>query len=297
MEGAREPPYRRLVEMVVVIVRDEHDVDRRQVLEGDTGWRKALHPHRAGERAQPLAPHGVGENVHAVELYEKRGVTDPRHGRLVAILAQRLHVGPDGGQGRELVRAARDGGKAQEVEAYAGPVRGTPELGIQIPEGPVLARGVGQSLPEMSALGVGQGSDRRRRHQEGGQDHEGPEQTRSHTHAPLQEEDPPRVAGKKITGCRGDPVADGGENRGKDAGMRISIDRVDRDSMARALRRASACEADGRCALSSWRCPVWPSSLLRWPAPRPWKCGSSRASREASSCCDRPRARRWLRAT
>src|SRR5262249_21615398 len=119
----------------------------------------------------------------------------------------------------------------------------------------------------------------------------------SHAHAPLQEEDPSRIAGKKVTRCRGDPVTDGGEKRGKDAGMRISIDGANRDGMARALRRASACEADGGGALSAWRWPGWLSSLLRWPAPRPWKCDSSRASREASSCCDPPRARRWVRAT
>src|SRR2546422_4622062 len=62
--------------MVVVVVRDQHRVDRRQVLEAQAGRHEAA---RARERhgAGPPRPDGIGQQIHAVELEEEGGVADP----------------------------------------------------------------------------------------------------------------------------------------------------------------------------------------------------------------------------
>src|SRR6266576_1507808 len=74
----RQASHRFGVEMVVVVVRLHHDIQRGQVVEGDP-WR---HPAaRAGKwnRRCALAPHGVGENVETVELDEQARVSNPCH--------------------------------------------------------------------------------------------------------------------------------------------------------------------------------------------------------------------------
>jgi hypothetical protein len=75
---------RRDVQVVVVIVRDQHDVDRRQILERQAGPRD---PARAGERqrARALRPVGIGQDVHAVELEQQR-----RMAHQVTVAAPRL---------------------------------------------------------------------------------------------------------------------------------------------------------------------------------------------------------------
>src|SRR5467141_834454 len=74
----RQASHRIGVEMVVVVVRLHHDIQRGQVVERDP-WR---HPAaRAGKwnRRCALAPHGVGENVETVELDEQARVSNPCH--------------------------------------------------------------------------------------------------------------------------------------------------------------------------------------------------------------------------
>jgi hypothetical protein len=67
------------VEVVVVVVREHHEVDRRQRVERDARGRVAP---RAGERHRrgALAPHRVGEHVPAAELQQEGGVAHPRRG-------------------------------------------------------------------------------------------------------------------------------------------------------------------------------------------------------------------------
>ncbi|MCY1295228.1 hypothetical protein D9M70_445580 [compost metagenome] len=73
--------------MVVVVVGDEHDVDRRQIVKLDAGGVVALRSGK-GERAGATRPDGVGENVHAVHLDEQRRVADHRHAQAFAFDAE-----------------------------------------------------------------------------------------------------------------------------------------------------------------------------------------------------------------
>ena len=65
----------RNVHMVVMIVTEHHDVDRRQIFESDSGRRYAP---RAGERnwAGPVRPYGVGEDVETARLDQHARVAD-----------------------------------------------------------------------------------------------------------------------------------------------------------------------------------------------------------------------------
>jgi hypothetical protein len=59
--------------MVVVIVRDQHRVDRRQIVEGDG---RLVRPPRPGEaeRADPLRPDRIDQEVEATDLEEDAGM-------------------------------------------------------------------------------------------------------------------------------------------------------------------------------------------------------------------------------
>src|SRR5258706_461193 len=76
-----ESPDGSIVEMVVVIVRLQHKVERRQLVEanprGDpAAWTGESHRRRA------LAPHRIGQNVEPTQLHEEARVSHPRHGEL-----------------------------------------------------------------------------------------------------------------------------------------------------------------------------------------------------------------------
>ena len=75
--SGREPPDRRHVEMVVVIVRDEHGVELGKILESDRRREKPPGPD-PGRRRDPIAPDRVGEEAAAVDLDERGGVSEPR---------------------------------------------------------------------------------------------------------------------------------------------------------------------------------------------------------------------------
>src|SRR2546426_11102645 len=66
IEPLGETPNGRLVEMVVVVVRDQDEVDPRQRVEGNTGWRVPLHTDQTAERAGPVGPGGIGQEADAV---------------------------------------------------------------------------------------------------------------------------------------------------------------------------------------------------------------------------------------
>ena len=63
------------VEVVVVVVAHQHQVDRRQLVERQPGRMVALRADE-GERADPLRPDRVGEDVQAAVLDQQGGVVD-----------------------------------------------------------------------------------------------------------------------------------------------------------------------------------------------------------------------------
>ena len=88
MMGGDEAPHRRLVEMVVVIVRDDDGVDARQVLESEAGSDEAARPGE-GHGARAIVPGGIGEDVDAVDLDQECGVSDPGDRRVDPVRAER----------------------------------------------------------------------------------------------------------------------------------------------------------------------------------------------------------------
>src|SRR5213594_4815942 len=94
-----EPSDRRLVQVIVVVMRDHDRVDRREIFELETGGR---HPPRPRERhrARSARPVGVGENVDAVQLDQQGRMTDPGHGHSAAIVMDRPEVARDLGKVR-----------------------------------------------------------------------------------------------------------------------------------------------------------------------------------------------------
>src|SRR5471032_364671 len=65
------------VVMVVVVVRLEHEIDRRQRVERDSGRLKPARSREShGRRA--LREHGIGEDVQTADLNEQTRVPDPR---------------------------------------------------------------------------------------------------------------------------------------------------------------------------------------------------------------------------
>ena len=127
-----QPLHRGLVQVVVVIVRDQHDVDGRQILEAHAGRR---HPLGAGERqrAGALRPLRIGEDVHAGELDQQRRVADPGDGGLGLVRAQRHAVA---GDGRQLEAPGGKGGRPHAPDEERGPrPEGRPaEVGIGVGE-------------------------------------------------------------------------------------------------------------------------------------------------------------------
>ena len=71
--------------MVVMVVRDQHRMDRRQIFESDARCIDALRACE-GDRARPLRKHRVGEDVEPRHLDQERGMADERR-------AQALHLG------------------------------------------------------------------------------------------------------------------------------------------------------------------------------------------------------------
>ncbi len=86
-----QPLQRREVEVVVVIVADQHHVDRRQVGEGDARLVDPLRPGE-GEWRGAVRPHRIGQDVQPGRLDQQRGVAD--HGE-----PQRIAPHPPDGPG------------------------------------------------------------------------------------------------------------------------------------------------------------------------------------------------------
>ena len=69
---------RAAIEVVVVIVGEDDEVQRRQVVERDTRADPAPRS-RETERRGALAPHRIGQHVERSQLQQRAGVSDPRH--------------------------------------------------------------------------------------------------------------------------------------------------------------------------------------------------------------------------
>ena len=71
----RQPPQRRNVQVIVVIVAQQNQIDRRQIFQAHSG--RTMAPRsRPGNRAGPLRPDRVGENVDSIQLQQEGGVID-----------------------------------------------------------------------------------------------------------------------------------------------------------------------------------------------------------------------------
>jgi len=69
------------IEMIVMVVRHEHDIDGGQFLKANA---RVAVPLGAcpGNRAASFRPDGIGEDVETVHLDEKRRMTDGDHGKV-----------------------------------------------------------------------------------------------------------------------------------------------------------------------------------------------------------------------
>src|SRR5690606_4354750 len=63
-------PHCRIIEMIVMVVRNKHDINGRQVFHLERGWRVALWSGK-GKRAGALGKYRVGEYVTTIELVQE----------------------------------------------------------------------------------------------------------------------------------------------------------------------------------------------------------------------------------
>ena len=87
------------IQMVVVIVRDHHDIDGRQIFQGHSGRLLALGAQQL-HRRRALAEDWVGQHIKPAGLHQGAGVADPGHQGLHCFA--RFGIGVDQGQVRCL---------------------------------------------------------------------------------------------------------------------------------------------------------------------------------------------------
>ena len=78
--------------MVIVIVRNDHGIDRRQPVKIHSGGNPAM---RSGElhRRSAITPHGICQHVQSAYLEEKRGVSNPGNGEELRVCARNDIIG------------------------------------------------------------------------------------------------------------------------------------------------------------------------------------------------------------
>src|SRR3982751_269631 len=76
------PGNRACVEMIVVVVREDYDIDGRQRIEIDGGRNPSLRTSELNG-GRPLAPDGVDQDIAAADLDQKAGVSHPCEGKLL----------------------------------------------------------------------------------------------------------------------------------------------------------------------------------------------------------------------
>ncbi len=113
--GPHQVVDRRGVEVVVVVVRDQHRAQLGQVVQRHRDRVVAPRTH-AGRRRDPVAPHRVGEHPVPLELEEHGGVAEPGGGQLT-------------GLGGKLRRDHLDGSARLALATLGGHLRGHPGRG------------------------------------------------------------------------------------------------------------------------------------------------------------------------
>ena len=114
---------RAAIEVVVVIVREDDEVQRRQVVERDARADPAPRP-RETDRRCALAPHRIRQHVERSQLQQRAGVSDPRH-RQGAVGGAR---GVKGRRGHRKARGRR-AGRPPSARALAHPFEHRAEAG------------------------------------------------------------------------------------------------------------------------------------------------------------------------
>ena len=146
--------YRGMVEMVIVVVREDHAGDGRQFVDADRRCVEARRAHPLHRRGA-LGEHRIGQPVLAAQLQQDRGVPQPEQTAVRRSVegsaVQRLHrngVGRDGALG--LVEQERPPDLRTVAQAHRRTGQGIAELAItvlrrigEVGEGPGHAEGVG----------------------------------------------------------------------------------------------------------------------------------------------------------
>lgn len=94
MERRDEPPKRRHVHVVVMVVAQEYNIDRRKVLEL-YAWRPMTLRAVPTQRARTFRPYGVRKDIEAVHLDQHRCVIDERHAQRTDAHSPRWNVRGD----------------------------------------------------------------------------------------------------------------------------------------------------------------------------------------------------------
>lgn len=82
-EPLRDTPHRRRVEVVIVIVREQNEIDLGQLLEGYAGRHQSSRSDPRDRRCA-LAPDRIGQNIERPELEQHRRMPDPGYRPIAA---------------------------------------------------------------------------------------------------------------------------------------------------------------------------------------------------------------------
>ena len=77
LAAIRQPAQGGEIQMIVVVVAEEHDIDAGKIVEPHA-WRAAAARTDPGERTGPLRPDGIGQDVEAALLEQHSGMVDER---------------------------------------------------------------------------------------------------------------------------------------------------------------------------------------------------------------------------
>jgi hypothetical protein len=187
--ASRERLHRRHVEVIVVVVRHEHGVDRRQVGEGDRRRMEALRPCR--ERRRVLGEDRVEQHAHAVDLDIDAGVADPERAQPVG----RRRFGERGLVDREHRQRRRRNAHLVARELADGVLAQVGErcrrLGNDVDEAAVAVVRIRLRAREPRAVHAG--AERRQREDDPAGDREGASDERERDDAANEPARPPRA--------------------------------------------------------------------------------------------------------
>ena len=87
LPAIRQPSQSGKIQMIVVIVAEEHNIDAGKVLPSHARLAAAARTN-PGKRTGPLRPDRIGQNVDAALLKQQRGVVDERYAQLMTFDAR-----------------------------------------------------------------------------------------------------------------------------------------------------------------------------------------------------------------